>query len=106
MIYRVMYGLKTEERARTAFIVDTRERIDERAHNIAEAYYDNMLERGVIFGDTIEDHVKKVHEELAERNWTGWSEKAIWFKAMVRYGRQREKAIWWEWEPIEGVVEV
>ena len=98
--YRVNYGLKSDDRVRTTFIVDTPSPAAGRAHDIAQDYYDNMIERGIIFDDSLVDHVERVRKELAERNWTDWSEDAIWNKAFDRYCKQREFAIWYNYEEI------
>lgn len=97
--YRVNYGLSSDERARTAFIVDYPDRIAERASDIANVYYDNMVEQGVIFDYAIGDHVKQIRKEIVEDK-TDWTEEDIWVVALSRYLEQRHRAIWYNFEEI------
>ena len=99
--YRVNYGLNSEDHARTAFIIDYPDRIAGRAFDIANAYYDNMVEQGVIFDYTIEDHAEQIRKELAEENKTGWTEEDIWVVALSHYLEQRHRAIWYKYEEIK-----
>lgn len=98
--YRVNYGLESEEYTRTAFIVDYPDRIADRAFDIANAYYDNMVEQGVIFDYTIGDHVEQIRKEIVEENKTDWTEEDIWAVALSRYLEQRHRTVWYNFGEI------
>ena len=51
--YHVKYGLRSDDRAHSAFIVCDPGVVNMRAQTIVDAFYDNLVEQGVIFDNTI-----------------------------------------------------
>ena len=64
--YHVKYGLRSDDRAYSAFIVCDPGVVNMRAQTIVDAFYDNLVEQGVIFDNTIDYYVEQVRDELAE----------------------------------------
>lgn len=95
--YRVKYGLRSDDRARTAFIVCDPGVVNMRAQYIVDAFYDNLVEQGVIFDNTIDYYVEQVRDELAKEH-NEWCEDAIWVEAYTRYYTHRSLATWYQVE--------
>ena len=95
--YRVKYGLRSDDRARTAFIVCDPGMVNMRAQHIVDAFYDNLVEQGVIFDNTIDYYVEQVRDELAKEH-NEWCEDAIWVEAYTRYYTHRSFATWYQVE--------
>ena len=95
--YRVKYGLRADDRARSVFIVCDPGVVNMRAQTIVDAFYDNLVEQGVIFDNTIDYYVEQVRDELAEKK-TKWSEENIWNEAYLRYYTHRSLATWYQVE--------
>lgn len=95
--YRVKYGLRSGDRARTAFIVCDPGMANMRAQIIVDTFYDNSVEQGVIFDNTIDYYVEQVRDELAEKK-TKLSEDDIWSEAYTRYYTHRSLATWYQVE--------
>lgn len=95
--YRVKYGLRSDDRARSAFIVCDPSLVNMRAQHIVDAFYDNSVEQGVIFDNTIDYYVEQVRDELAEKK-TKLSEDDIWSEAYTRYYTHRSLATWYQVE--------
>lgn len=93
--YHVKYGLKSEDRARSAFIVCNQEDADMRAKDIVNTFYDNSVEQGIIFDNTIDYYVEKVRDELAKKD-IEWSEGAIWAEAYMSYFTHRALSTWYQ----------
>lgn len=97
--YHVKYGLRSDDKARSAFIVCDPDVVNMRAQIIVDAFYDNLVERGVIFDNTINYYVEQVHDELAKEN-IQWCEDAIWVDAYTRYYAHRSLATWYQIEEV------
>lgn len=95
--YHVKYGLKSDDRARSVFIVCDPNMADLRAQTIVDAFYDNLVEQGVIFDNTIDYYVEQVRDELAKEH-IQWAEEAIWVDAYLRYYTHRSLATWYQVE--------
>lgn len=95
--YRVKYGLRSDDRARSAFIVCDPDMANMRAQHIVDAFYDNLVEQGVIFDNTIDYYVEQVRDELAKEH-NEWCEDAIWVEAYTRYYTHRSLATWYQVE--------
>lgn len=95
--YRVKYGLRSDDRARSAFIVCDPGIVNMRAQYIVDAFYDNLVEQGVIFDNTIDYYVEQVRDELAKEH-NEWCEDAIWVEAYTRYYTHRSLATWYQVE--------
>ena len=95
--YHIKYGLRSDDRARFAFIVCDPNMADLRAQTIVDAFYDNLVEQGVIFDNNIDYYVEQVRDELAEKK-TKWSEEDIWSEAYLRYYAHRSLATWYQVE--------
>lgn len=95
--YRVKYGLRSDDRARTVFIVCDPGMANMRAQYIVDAFYDNLVEQGVIFDNTIDYYVEQVRDELAKEH-NEWCEDAIWVEAYTRYYTHRSLATWYQVE--------
>lgn len=63
--YHVKYGLKSEDQARSVFIVCDPSVVNLRAQTIVDAFYDNLVEQGVIFDNTIDCEVTSPEWEYA-----------------------------------------
>lgn len=68
-----------------------------RAQHIVDAFYDNLVEQGVIFDNTIDYYVEQVRDELAKEH-NEWCEDAIWVEAYTRYYTHRSLATWYQVE--------
>lgn len=97
--YHVKYGLRSDDRARSAFIVCDPSMVNMRAQYIVDAFYDNLVEQGVIFDNTIDYYVEQVRDELAKEH-NEWCEDAIWVEAYTRYYTHRSLATWYQVEKI------
>ena len=95
--YRVKYGLRSDDRARSAFIVCDPGMVNMRAQYIVDAFYDNLVEQGVIFDNTIDYYVEQVRDELAKEH-NEWCEDAIWVEAYTRNYTHRSLATWYQVE--------
>ena len=95
--YHVKYGLKSDDRAHSAFIVCDPGMVNLRAQTIVDTFYDNLVEQGVIFDNTIDYYVEQVRDELAEKH-IQWAEEAIWVDAYTRYYTHRSLATWYQVE--------
>ena len=95
--YRVKYGLRSDDRACSAFIVCDPGMANMRAQYIVDVFYDNLVEQGVIFDNTIDYYVEQVRDELAEKK-TKLSEDDIWSEAYTRYYTHRSLATWYQVE--------
>lgn len=95
--YRVKYGLRSDDRARSVFIVCDPGVVNMRAQTIVDAFYDNLVEQGVIFDNTIDYYVEQVRDELAKEH-NEWCEDAIWVEAYTRYYTHRSLATWYQVE--------
>lgn len=95
--YHIKYGLRSDDRARSAFIVCDPGMADMRAQTIVDAFYDNLVEQGVIFDNTIDYYVEQVRDELAEKR-TKLNEEDIWSEAYTRYYTHRSLATWYQVE--------
>ena len=95
--YRVKYGLRSDDRARFAFIVCDPSMANMRAQIVVDAFYDNLVEQGVIFDNTIDYYVEQVRDELAKEH-NEWCEDAIWVEAYTRYYTHRSLATWYQVE--------
>lgn len=95
--YRVKYGLRSDDRARSAFIVCDPGIANMRAQIVVDAFYDNLVEQGVIFDNTIDYYVEQVRDELAKEH-NEWCEDAIWVEAYTRYYTHRSLATWYQVE--------
>lgn len=93
--YRVNYGWRADNRARTAFIVCDPNMVDMRAQDIVNTFYDNSVEQGIIFDNTIEYYIEKVRDELT-KNDKEWSEDDIWTEAYLCYYTHRASVTWYE----------
>ncbi len=93
--YHVKYGLKSDDRARSAFIVCGPNDAETRAQDIVNTFYDNSVEMGVIFDNTIDYYVEQMRDELAEKG-VELDEVSIWAEAYMRYYTHRSHAIWYE----------
>lgn len=95
--YHVKYGLRSDDRARSTFIVCSPNAVSTNAQAIVDAFYDNLVEQSVIFDNTIDYYVEQVRDELAEKK-TKWSEEDIWGEAYTRYYTHRSLATWYQVE--------
>ena len=95
--YHVKYGLRSDDRAHSTFIVCDPGVVNMRAQTIVDAFYDNLVEQGVIFDNTIDYYVEQVRDELAEKH-IQWAEEAIWVDAYTRYYTDRSLATWYQVE--------
>ena len=95
--YHIKYGLRSDDRARSAFIVCDPGMVNMRAQIIVDAFYDNLVEQGVIFDNTIDYYVEQVRDELAKEH-IQWVEEAIWVDAYTRYYTHRSLATWYQVE--------
>ena len=95
--YHIKYGLRSDDRARSAFIVCDPGMVNLRAQTIVDAFYDNLVEQGVIFDNTIDYYVEQVRDELAKEH-IQWAEEAIWVDAHTRYYTHRSLATWYQVE--------
>ncbi len=95
--YRIKYGLRSGDRIHSVFIVCDPGMADMRAQIIVEAFYDNLVEQGAIFDNTINYYIERVRDELA-KNGNEWSEEAILGEAYVRYYTHRSLATWYQIE--------
>ena len=95
--YHIKYGLRSDDRARSAFIVCDPGLVNMRAQYIVDAFYDNLVEQGVIFDNTIDYYVEQVRDELAKEH-NEWCEDAIWVEAYTRYYTHRSLATWYQVE--------
>lgn len=95
--YHIKYGLRSDDRARSAFIVCDPGMVNMRAQHIVDAFYDNSVEQGVIFDNTIDYYVEQVRDELAKKH-NEWCEDAIWVEAYARYYIHRFLATWYQVE--------
>ena len=95
--YHVKYGLKSDDRAQSAFIVCDPSVVNMRAQTIVDTFYDNLVEQGVIFDNTIDYYVEQVRDELAKEH-IQWVEEAIWVDAYTRYCTHRSLATWYQVE--------
>lgn len=95
--YHIKYGLRSDDRARSAFIVCDPSMANMRAQIVVDAFYDNLVEQGVIFDNTIDYYVEQVRDELAEKK-TKLSEEDIWSEAYTRYYTHRSLATWYQVE--------
>lgn len=68
-----------------------------RAQTIVNAFYDNLVEQGVIFDNTIDYYVEQVRDELAKEH-IQWAEEAIWVDAYTRCYTHRSLATWYQVE--------
>lgn len=97
--YCIKYGLKNNDRTHTTFVVCTANEIETRAKDVVNTFYDNLVEQGIIFDNTLDYHVKKVQNELAQKN-IEWCEDAIWIEAYMSYCIHRSLATWYQIEEI------
>lgn len=95
--YYVKYGLRSGDRTRSVFIVCDPSMVNLRAQTIVDAFYDNLVEQGVIFDNTIDYYVEQVRDELAKEH-IQWAEEAIWVDAYTRYYTHRSLATWYQVE--------
>ena len=95
--YHVKYGLKSDDRAHSVFIVCDPGVVNMRAQTIVDTFYDNLVEQGVIFDNTIDYYVEQVRDELAEKH-IQWAEEAILVDAYTRYYTHRSLATWYQVE--------
>ena len=95
--YHIKYGLRSDDRARSAFIVCDPGMANMRAQIVVDAFYDNLVEQGVIFDNTIDYYVEQVRDELAKKK-TKWAEENIWNEAYLRYYTHRSLATWYQVE--------
>lgn len=95
--YHIKYGLRSGDRIHSVFIVCDPDMVDMRAQTIIDAFYDNLVEQGVIKDNTIDYYVERVRDELA-KNGNEWSKEAIWGEAYVRYYTHRSLATWYQVE--------
>lgn len=98
MMYRylVKYGLKSDDRARSVFIVCSGfNDAKKRAEDIVNTFYDNSVEQGIIFDNTIDYYVEQMRDELAEKG-TELDETSIWTEAYMRYYTHRSHATWYQ----------
>ena len=95
--YHIKYGLRSDDRARSAFIVCDPGLVNMRAQYIVDAFYDNLVEQGAIFDNTIDYYVEQVRDELAKEH-NEWCEDAIWVEAYTRYYTHRSLATWYQVE--------
>lgn len=93
--YHVKYGLRSGDRTRSVFIVCDPNSIDLRAQTIVDAFYDNLVEQGVIYDNNIDYYVERVRNEVAGKK-TEWSEESIWGEAYIRYYTHRSLATWYQ----------
>ena len=89
--------MRSDDRARSAFIVCDPGMVNMRAQYIVDAFYDNLVEQGVIFDNTIDYYVEQVRDELAKEH-NEWCEDAIWVEAYTRYYTHRSLATWYQVE--------
>lgn len=97
--YHIKYGLKSDDRACSAFIVCDPGIVNMRAQFIVDTFYDNLVEQGVIFDNTIDYYVEQVRDELAKEH-IQWAEEAIWVDAYTRYYTYRSLATWYQVEEV------
>lgn len=95
--YHIKYGLKSDDQAHSAFIVCDPGIVNMRAQFIVDTFYDNLVEQGVIFDNTIDYYVEQVRDELAKEH-IQWAEEAIWVDAYARYYTYRSLATWYQVE--------
>lgn len=95
--YRIKYGLRSGDRIHSVFIVCDPGMVDMRAQIIVEAFYDNLVEQGAIFDNTIDYYVEQVRDELAKEH-NEWCKDAIWVEAYTRYYTHRSLATWYQVE--------
>lgn len=96
--YLIKYGLKKDDRVQSCFIVcDTPSKAKTYAKIIAETYYDNCVEHGVLNENTLDYYTEQVRDEYAEKKME-YDEDAILNEAFSRYNSHRFDAIWVQWQ--------